>query len=667
VTLRERWSRITRAQESLAFRAIASIAILAIAAAIIVVQVVRDNAPPPLQPDGTPAASAPAAPAQPLAPTEGETDADRLERERLNAGIAASDRILRAITERAGNASRIYEIVLITSAVALIAVWLGLGVSLGTVLLVAAIAFTTAKLAFPTAERAATLIAGLAILFTLLVTLLRVAALALSAPLRPLAIARNVLTEAIRLRVTGIFIIMLFFALAALPGLLDAETPLRYRVQSFLQWGTSGSFFIIAILTVVFAAATVAFEQRDKIIWQTMTKPVSHFEYVLGKWLGVTALAGVLLAVSSLGVYAFTQYLRAQPALGESAAYVAQGDQGAVSDDRRILETQVLAARTTVQPNPPEIDEEAFASNLAMRVEEEARRLTAVGAVNSEAFQREQVALRENIEKELRKSVLTQFRSLESAETRYFEFDGLSAARDSDTPIILRYKINSGSDRPDAIYRLTFLFPGVQGALVQEVGLGKFHYLELLPTVIDDNGRVVLGVTNGDVSTNRANELGLSFPADGLELSFSSGGFEANFLRVVAVLWLKLAFLAMVGVFAATFTSFPVACLVSLVVFFAAEGAGFLLDALDNYRTETDEGKTIYFNVVIAFIATWIGRAFKVYSELRPTSRLVDGQALGWHDVARGTLVVSISIALLYASAVFAFRRRELATYSGNG
>jgi hypothetical protein len=99
--------------------------------------------------------------------------------------------------------------------------------------------------------------------FTVLMAAMRVL---LSAPGAMFAVAKNVLAEATRLKITLVFIVLLIFMLAALPGLMDPASPLRYRVQSFLQWGTGGAFWIIAILTLVFSVSTVAFEQRDKII-----------------------------------------------------------------------------------------------------------------------------------------------------------------------------------------------------------------------------------------------------------------------------------------------------------------------------------------------------------------------------------------------------------------
>jgi hypothetical protein len=60
-----------------------------------------------------------------------------------------------------------------------------------------------------------------------------------------------------------------------------------------------------------------------------------------------------------------------------------------------------------------------------------------------------------------------------------------------------------------------------------------------------------------------------------------------------------------------------------------------------------------------------VGHLFKIYADLRPTGRLVDGLRLSWADVSWGVAVLSLCTAVLYVVGVLVFRRRELATYSG--
>lgn len=552
----------------------------------------------------------------------------------------------------------------IAVALALAVVWLGLGL---TYLALGVLAATVLGLAaFAGVGRGwAPLALGVLALTGAFTTLMRLLAIVLSPSLAVLAVARNVLAEAVRLRVSLLFIVLLIFGLAALPGLLDPAQPLRYRVQSFLQYGTGGSFWLIAVLTVVFAAATVAFEQRDKVIWQTMTKPVAPWQYILGKWLGVSALAAVLLTVSASGIFLFVEYLRTQPAQDERSAYVAAAGQG-ITEDRLALETQILTARVARTIDDAELDDEQFEKNVEGRVEQELAALEEAG-ISLEERQSRRMQVAAKVRDSLRKSVQQVYRAIEPGQGEYFRFSGMKDARESELPLILRMKVDAGSNRPDAVYRVTMEFPASPrgGVQVEEVVLGQFMVFRLLPGVVDADGNVLIHVVNGDALRRTVNPETISFPPDGLEMSYVVGGYRANFARVMAVLWVKLAFLAMLGVCASTFLSFPVACLVSLTVFVSAEGAGFLLDALQNYATEDRDGKMLLVPTLIAQVARVVGTAFKVYAELKPTGRLVDGLRLGWGAVAGGAGVLAVWTVLLYGAAVLIFGRRELATYSG--
>ena len=55
---------------------------------------------------------------------------------------------------------------------------------------------------------------------------------------------------------------------------------------------------------------------------------------------------------------------------------------------------------------------------------------------------------------------------------------------------------------------------------------------------------------------------------------------------------------------------------------------------------------------------------FTVYRELDPIGRIVEGRLLSWGEPPRRRHAGGLT-ALLYGAAVLVFRRRELATYSG--
>jgi len=645
VTIRERFGQLDRLQNARMFKIVASCAAVLIYLVVVVgyaVVAAKHGAP---SPSPAPAAGAPAETPTgsvgekgkiPLAPTAAEE----------------SEAIVRSIAQAGAGVTLVAVAASLGLVTYLAITWLGLLLTyLGLMACGLLVVLPGVWVAWY--KPYAVLLGGAMSLVIAFTILMRLARLVLGGSGPVMAIARNVLAEAVRMKVSVVFIVLLILGLASLPGWLNPGEFLRYRVQVFLQYGTGGAFWVIAILTLAFSASTVSFDQRDRTIWQTMTKPVSAWQYILGKWLGVVALNAVLLTVTGAAVFQFTEFLRAQPAAGEREAYEITG--GQLTEDRRILETQVLTARVAVQCEPPAIDRDAFEQNVLARVEEEKK-----GNSNFRATP-EVVA---KIRKDLLESWGQSYRSLAPGGNEVYVFSGLGEARDKVLPLTFRWRINSGSNAPDQIFRLSMSFSGDQ-PVVQACGLGYFHSLQLFPSVVDSAGLVPVEIWNGDLYSGVPNHSSVSFPPGGLEVSYVAAGFRSNFVRVMLVLWVKLAFLAMVAIWASTFLSFPVACLVAFGTFFCAESATFLSEALENYASVDDKNNVIWYAMVIRAIAVAVSGSFKVYADLRPTGRLVEGTLLPWSSVAGGVGAITGAMAVLYGAAVAILRRRELAVYSG--
>jgi len=650
VKWREWIAKLDYMQQGLWFKVVASVVVVLIGLATLLSLTVARAAAEPTAPAAASAPFAPAVAASTAAPTAED------------GGAAAAAAAISSILDGRNDLTSTSVGISIAVGVALVVVWLGLALTylaLGLVALV--VAWLLPLLGVP--REAARLGLGAVALGAAFIALMRGARMLLFYPHPIIAIARHVLDEAVRMRVSAIFVVLIIFAMASLPGLLDDTQPLRYRVQSFLQYATGGIFWLIALLIILFSVATVTFDQRDRTIWQTMTKPVSPFSYILGKWLGLAVLSAVLLSVCGAGVFLFTGYLRSQPALGERIAFVSLGNES-IAEDRLILETQVLTARRTVEARGAPVIEEAFEKNVRDKVAAEMARLGELSSDPAERRARVQF-LDEKIRSDLRKNVEASYRFIPPAQAQVYIFEGLQDARGSTLPLIFRFRADSGTNAPDATRVVSFAFRGGE-IVVRKLPPGQFSSFPILPSAIDANGTVEVQIFNGDVTRDLTNAEGISFPKEGLQLSFSVGSYRVNFFRVMAVFWVKLAFLSMVGVALGTFLSFPVATLVALTIFFAAEGAGFLTAALDNFWTEDAQGKTMYFNTAVAFVAEWIAWAFRTYSDLRPTERLVEGKLLAWSEVAHGTLVLGIWTVILYVGGVLVFARRELAIYSGH-
>jgi len=487
------------------------------------------------------------------------------------------------------------------------------------------------------------------------------------------AVARNILWEAARMKISLVFILVLIVLLAGLPGALDTDQPLRYRVQSFLSWGLGGTFWTLALMTLFFSAATVAFEQRDRVIWQTMSKPVRPIEYLLGKWTGVMVLNAVLLGVSASGLFLFTEYLRNQPAQGEIAPYVPDPGAELVRDradesgerrilgslDRFLLHTQVLTARVGVEPTAEDLNLEALARARDARMQEALSR-DADLTTNPERLQ--------TLEREITEQLLGEFdkgrRTVPVGALREFVFEGLGEARERNLPLTLRYIVQSGANNPNITYDITFIIN--EQPIVQEAPLDIALRLPLRPELIDEEGALRIVIGNGDIRTGGLNPYSITFPPDGLEILYKAAGYEMNYLRAILVLWVKLGFIAAVAIAASTFLSFPVACLLSLLVLFAAETASFLLESLVQYPIYTHEGELDLVAVVMNTVAYPIGWTFQAYDEMNPSARLVDGRLVPWASVFKAVLTMGLWTLAALAAGWAIFRKRELATYSGN-
>ncbi|HVU64399.1 MAG TPA: hypothetical protein VHC70_10510 [Phycisphaerales bacterium] len=695
MTLRERFRQIDRVQHGLWFKVAASCVIVVLAIAAGVSYKVWQTAHPPPMTDIS----------QIQKPPEIAKDAKVSEQEREEADAAraryeatlATAATINDILARKADPTIVWAGLGTVTVLSLVVVWLGVGLTCFTIALGAAAPLALSwgmALAGPGPEtefleRAARawgetagwtrFVAGVGALSLAFFILMEVLKLAFSGPWAITAIARNVVSEALRMRVSIVLIVMLILGLTALPKVLDDTAPLRYRVQTFLQYGTGATFWVIALLVLFLAVASVAFEQRDRIIWQTMTKPVASWQYLLGKWLGVVGVAAVLLSVTATGVFLFTGYLRNQVAGDEVEPYVARDR--AISEDRLVLETQVLAARESIKPLMPEYTAEGLKELVDQRVAKERQ---------SNPLYVETDADRERFASELRNEIRSKYLSLGPGETREFHFVGLDEVKRLNRPMTLRYKVSIGADDPRGLAKVSFQMPNF-APQVRTVPLGQAltipisaGSIEIVHPKPDKDGNIEPGakdqavlflwITNGDnqqrltmppESTAWMNKDTMTIPPDGLEISFPVGGYESNFLRVMVILWLKLAFLAMVGVWAATYLSFAVASLVAFGTFLIAESAGFLNTSLEYYSADDGKGHTDYVKMVIRVIALPIAWVFKHYADLKPTANLVDGQMMSWGTVAIAAVVLGLLTGVLYLIAVGIFSKRELATYSG--
>jgi hypothetical protein len=447
--------------------------------------------------------------------------------------------------------------------------------------------------------------------------------------------------------------------------MLDVESPLRHRVQTFLSRSLGTTFTIAAFLTVFLGCATIAFEIRDRQIWQILTKPVSKMGYLFGKWLGVVSLNFAILTVAGISVFFYLQYLRT-----ESVAKGLEGDL-----DRLTVEEEILTARSGALP----IFETLTNEQITARVEE---------IIEADPDLRDEEEIKLRLRKKLRNDVQEQFlahqRSIPpkragQAFSQTYRFTGLSHAKKMGSPLAFKYRFHILQSDEHETYKAGLVYNEDPATSHIVTYIPTMTHVTMIPaTMINDNGEISISIYNlFDPPPEERGRGAISFDKGSIEIRYRVGDFEGNFFRTMLVLWIKLAFLAALALAASTFLSFPVACMMTLTIFATGTLAPYLSSSLQAYippPTENVDWGNIahiiqwFFENSIRGIATVMVFLLEGFGSQRPTDDLIDGMLVSWGSVFKGFLTIGIAwTCLALGIGTLVLRKRQLAIYSGSG
>jgi ABC-type transport system involved in multi-copper enzyme maturation permease subunit len=389
------------------------------------------------------------------------------------------------------------------------------------------------------------------------------------------AVARTVVDEAIRMRAALVLLIVLVLSLPLLPLLLDSGERLEYRVQFLLTWALGATTLLLGLLNVFLGCGSLSGDIDSSRIHMTLTKPLGRPEYLIGKWAGLVAVNALLVVVAGIGIYSFTRLL----ALSEATS---QGDRYAVDE-------QILTARQSVRPTHPSGD--AYAREVEKVIDELEKELP-------DAFKKERQATRQNI----REQYFRKWHTITPDKVSEYVFSGLTHAKKSSPIVHLRirpYGEGSGYDRADVSFAMWVNgrpYPYRDGEHLPYTLAGQTtHTIDIPTEAIDDQGVLRLTIANKNLvlpGATRPTTIAL-VPGKGLEILEQVAWFGQNYLKCLFVVWLKLAMIAAVAVTSATFLGFPMAVLLSLMIFISAFGSGFVGDSLELYTGMDDASATV--------------------------------------------------------------------------
>lgn len=546
-------------------------------------------------------------------------------------------------------------------------------------------------------------------------------------------IARAMVEEAIRSKIALVLVLILLLVLVALPLNISSDDRVTYIVQRFLTWSLMAVSFILSVTTIVLCAFSTSHDLTSKQVYMTLTKPLGRGQYLLGKWLGVVLLNAVLLGVSGVAIAGFSRALSQGQAMN--------------AEDREQVQREILTARISNVPTPEGITTDQMMLNTladkqgidpeeygepgtpASALPERVRQAVYAEAISKwftippngsatyvfaglDHARDNAQATAERAKERLIGHGLTETQAQQFIDWQNFK--RTTRPDDVDLPALMtedeytdiialinREKVQlvlSPDSSPEPDDGMVEFWVRVNGTVWPraddgsprpvKVAVDTPQELSLPAWLINAEGELVIII---DVPPGRfiAGEL---VPQNAIqfnrkdqvpEIFYRVGSFEGNLAKSLAVLWVRLAFLAMLGLALGALFTFPVACLVGLIVYTIAAFSGFLAEAVSSYASvggadttwgvvtasfsrffaALGEGKLFdAFKLLIGLVAKTAMLAVPSFGEFNPGPNLSEGKAVPTGMV----LGALLRIGLLWTGIVTLagwglFHRRELA------
>src|SRR5205814_5141978 len=193
-----------------------------------------------------------------------------------------------------------------------------------------------------------------------------------------------------------------------------------------------------------------------------------------------------------------------------------------------------------------------------------------------------------------------------------------------------------------------------------------FHEMPLPPALLDQDGNLVIDFLN-------YNDTALLFSLEeGIEVLYPESGFGLNFIRGLGILCCWLGLLALIGLSAASFLSFPVAAFVSLGILVVGLSSGTVKQVVEeggiaavNHETGHVDNPTVL-DLVALPVFKGLLKVINLVHGFSPIDSLSTGRSVSWGKLALAVVHIVLLMAGLFAAiGIISFTRRELATAQG--
>lgn len=462
------------------------------------------------------------------------------------------------------------------------------------------------------------------------------------------AVARHTVAEGVRMKIALVFLVLIGLIVLGLPFSIQGDSSLTGAVQTFMSYALSASGLLLGLLTI-FMSRSLADELVQHQVYLIVTKPLPRWQYILGKWLGITALNVAFLTCVGFTIYGMVHYIRAtHPPIDDQF-------------DAAELNDEVLVARQAVRSTLPDFRqpaEQEFQRNLEQGLYDN------VPDFDPRAEQ-----------DRLAKKYEARWRVVGPLETRVFQFKRVLCDRSPDTTLQIRYKTQVSDYPPDEIFRAVWRIGNplkgtpVYVRPVRHV-VGRYHTVRFPADAVADDHTLTVYFFNENPFENEPQYRNvIEFrKSDEVELLFVVGSFGGNLLRLLTLMLCKLMFLAAVAVLMVTVFSFSVACLASFTIYVLAGMRAFITESLqfstNEYLNMFSSAKEFFVRILMHVyqMMHWIIPDFARYDAVEV---FVNGRNVSLVWVLQGLFwLVLVKTVIVLGLAMLAFQRREVAEVS---
>ena len=255
-------------------------------------------------------------------------------------------------------------------------------------------------------------------------------------------------------------------------------------------------------------------------------------------------------------------------------------------------------------------------------------------------------------------------KSCPPAQVKRWDFEGvrLKVPEDPNAVVFIRYKFESttvlSDNRIYGLWRvgdLRQLDAGLERMTTpifyveRDETVRAYHEFAVPARAVADDGFLAVAFFNSP-ELNQTTVI-----LDDVEVLFHSGTFTTNYIRSLLMIYVRLAFLAAMGVSLTTWLSFPVAILVCLAAYLLGTMSGFVVDSFGGLGMAMG----LVYNVTLRPLIWMIPQFDGLYN---PSSYIVNGRLIEWSFLfmmITVTLLVKAMAVLLLGMWVFS--RREIA------